>query len=42
MKNKSLTVWMREQWNRLPRGGVESPYLQVLKACKDTFLCNQL
>ena len=37
-----FTVRMTEHWNRLPREAVESPCLETLQICLDTFLCNLL
>ena len=40
--HKNLTVRVTEHWNRLPRGVVESPSLEMLKTCLDTYLCSLL
>ena len=31
-----------EHWNRLPRGVVDSPSLEIFKAHQDTYLCSLL
>ena len=37
-----FTLRVTEHWNRLPRGVVESPSLEIFKTYQDTFLCNLL
>ena len=37
---RTFTVRVTEHWNRLPTGNVESPSLEILKICLDTFLWN--
>jgi len=38
--HKNFTVRVMEHWSRLPREGVESPSLEMLKTCLDAYLCN--
>ena len=38
----NFTVRVIEHWNRLPRGVVESPSLEMLKTCLNTYLCSLL
>ncbi|KFP33976.1 hypothetical protein N325_03327, partial [Colius striatus] len=40
IRKTCFTVRVMEQWNRLPRGVVESPSLEVFKTHLDMFLCN--
>ena len=35
-----FTVRVTEHWNRLPRGVVESPSLEILKTRLDSYLCD--
>jgi len=42
MKKNFFTLRMTEHWNRLPRGAVDSPSLEILKAHLDTVLWNLL
>lgn len=37
-----FTLRVVEQWNRLPKKVVESPSLEILKACLDVILCSLL
>jgi len=39
---KNFTWWVTEHWNRLPRGVLESPSLEIFKTCLDAILCNLL
>jgi len=41
-RNIFFTVRVTEHWNRLPREGVESPSLQILKTHLDDFMCDML
>ena len=38
MQKNFLTVRVMEHWNRLPREVVESPSLEIFKACLDAYL----
>ncbi|KFP29649.1 hypothetical protein N325_03341, partial [Colius striatus] len=40
IRKNYFTVRVRKPWHRLPRGVVESPSLEVLKAHLDIFLCD--
>ena len=40
MRKNFFIVRVSEHWNRLSRNVVESPSLEILKTCLDTFLCN--
>ncbi|PKU27518.1 hypothetical protein llap_22178 [Limosa lapponica baueri] len=42
MRRNFLTLRVTEQWNRLPRGVVESPSLEILKTCLDVYLSSLL
>jgi len=42
MRKNFLTLRVTEHWNRLPRGVVESPPLEIFKTCLDAVLCNLL
>ena len=35
-----FTMRVTENWNRQPRGAVESPSLEIFKTCLDAYLCN--
>jgi len=37
-----FTLRVTEHWNRLPRGAVESPSLEILKTHLDKVLCSLL
>ena len=39
---KNFTVRVTEHWNRLPREGVQSPSLEIFKACLEAYLGNLL
>ena len=39
---KNFMVRVAEHWNRMPREVVESPSLEILKACLHTYLDNLL
>ena len=40
VRKNLFTVRVTEHWNRLPRQVVESPSLEILKTCLDTYLCD--
>ena len=42
MTKNFFTLRVMEHWNRLPRGVVESPSLEILKTCLDKVLCSLL
>jgi len=43
MRKKNIfTLRVTEHWNRLPRGVVESPSLEIFKTCLDEFLYSLL
>ena len=42
MRKNFFTVRVMEYWNRLPREVVESPSLEIFKACLDAYLGNLL
>ena len=42
IRKNFFTVRVTEHWNRLPRGVVESPTLEIFKARLDKFLCDVL
>jgi len=42
MRKNFFTLRVREHWNRLPRGVVESPSLEILKTHLDKVLCSLL
>ena len=40
---KIFSTWrIAEHWNRLPRGTVQSPSLEIFKTCLDVILCSLL
>ena len=42
MRKNFFTLSVTEHWNRLPRGVVDSPSLEILKTHVDEVLCNLL
>jgi len=42
MRKNFFTLRVTEPWNRLPRGLVESPSLEILKTHVDEVLCSLL
>lgn len=42
MREMIFTLKVVEHWNRLPKKVVESPSLEILKACLNVILCNLL
>lgn len=42
MRNKFFTVLVTNLWKKLPRKGVESPSLQILKNHLDAIQCHVL
>ena len=42
MRKKFFTLRETEHWNRLPRGAVESPSLEIFKTRLDKVLCSLL
>jgi len=42
MRKNFFTLRVTEPWNRLPRGIVESPSLEIFKTLLDMVLCNLL
>jgi len=42
MKKNFFTLTVTEHWNRLPRGVVDSPSLEILKTHLEAVLCNLL
>jgi len=42
MRKNFFTLRVMEHWNRLPRGLVDSPSLEIFKPCLDEVLCNLL
>jgi len=42
MRKNFFTLRVTEHWNRLPKGAVESPSLEILKTHLDTVLCSLL
>jgi len=42
MRKNFFTLRVTEHWNRLPRGAVESPSLEIFKTCLDKVLCSLL
>jgi len=42
MRKNCFTLRVTEHWNRLPRGVVESPSLEIFKPCLDKVLCSLL
>jgi len=42
MRKKFFTLRVTEHWNRLPRGTVESPSLEIFKTHLDKVLCSLL
>jgi len=42
MRKNFFTLRVTEHWNRLPRGPVDSPSLEIFKTHLDKVLCNLL
>ena len=42
MRKNFFPLTVTKHWNRLPRGIVESPSLEMFKTCLDEVLCNVL
>jgi len=42
IRKKFFTLRVTEPWNRLPRGVVDSPSLEIFETCLDAVLCNLL
>ena len=42
MRKNFFTLRVMEHWNRLPRGVVDSPSLEIFKTCLHKVLCSQL
>jgi len=42
MRKNFFTLRVTEHWNRLPRGAVESPSLEMFKTHQDAALCSLL
>jgi len=42
MRKNFFTLRVTEHWNRLPRGAVESPSLEIFKTHLDEVLCSLL
>jgi len=42
VRKNFFMVRVTEHWNRLPRGVVESPSMEILKTRLDAYLCNLL
>ena len=42
MQRNFFTVRVTEHWNRLPRGVVDSPSLEIFKTHLDAYLCSLL
>ena len=42
IRKSCFTLRVMEPWNRLSRGVVESPSLEIFKTCLDVVLCNLL
>jgi len=42
MKKNNFTLRVTEHWNRLPRGSVESPSLEIFKTRLEVVLCSLL
>jgi len=42
MRKNFFTLRVTEHWNRLPRGILDSPSLEIFKTCLDEVLCNLL
>ena len=40
VRKNFFMVRMMEHWNRLPRGVVASPSLEIFKSCLDAYLCD--
>ena len=42
MQKNFSTVRMMEDWNRLPREVVESPFMEIFRTHLDAYLCDLL
>jgi len=42
MRKNFFPLRVTEHWNRLPRGVVDSPSLEIFKTCLDKVLCSLL
>jgi len=42
VRKNYFTLRVTEHWNRLPRGAVESPSVEIFKTCLDKVLCSLL
>ena len=42
MRKNFLTLRLTEHWNRLPRGVMECPSLEIFRSCLEEVLCSLL